>query len=64
MTRHAISYQDVMVGTYVEQIARHRRDRERHEAEYGKASTFGEDEIDIILMYEDDELSVSSYSDK
>ena len=64
LTRDIISYQDVTVVAYLEQIARYRRDSERHEAKYGKATpTFNEDEIDIILMYEDNELSVGSYSD-
>ena len=64
LKRDVISYQDVTIGAYLEQITRHRRDREKHEAEYGKATpTFNKDEIDIILMYEDDELSVGSYSD-
>ena len=64
LTRDVISYQGVTVDAYLEQIARYRRDRERHEAEYGEAPAFNEDEIDIILMYEDDELSVGSYLDK
>ena len=63
LTRDVVYYQDITIGRYLKQIAWLRHKRENLEAKYGVPSTFDEDELEIIKMFESDELSIDSYSD-